>query len=349
VNESRERVLRALRHERPDRVPLFESYWPEFLAQWSGAKGLPAAAIHDHYGNDVTTVVPDESPWPSLVAELAPAGANGHHVLRNGWGAVVRTADDAYFSEELSVALESRVDPDRVVFESPLLEARYVAADAQVRAERGRYALFGKTGGPFKRTSFLRGYTRFLFDLAEDPAWAQALVERTMAHLTAVGVAQLQRWGDALVGMQINDDCCALRGPLISPNLYARVCLPSLVRMVQAYKAAGAQIVYMHCDGNCMPLVDMWVAAGIDAIHPCEPRAGVDIVALRRRHGSRLAFMGAMDNCYILPQGSRAQIEQHVRALVEFGQEGGLVLGGHSIGPDISVERYDWAMAARNF
>jgi uroporphyrinogen-III decarboxylase len=117
--------------------------------------------------------------------------------------------------------------------------------------------------------------------------------------------------------------------------------------MVQAYKEAGAAKVYMHCDGNVMSLVEMWVDAGIEAIHPCEHRAGVDLFALRRKHGERLAYIGAMDNCHILPQGSRDEIENHVRELAEFGRDGGLVLGGHSIGPDISIERYEWAMASR--
>ncbi|MBM4029398.1 MAG: hypothetical protein FJ280_28980 [Planctomycetes bacterium] len=60
-----------------------------------------------------------------------------------------------------------------------------------------------------------------------------------------------------------------------------------------------------------------------------------------------MAFIGAMDNCHILPQGSQEEITTHIRRLAELGRDGGLILGGHSIGPDISVEHYEWAMAAR--
>jgi len=168
-----------------------------------------------------------------------------------------------------------------------------------------------------------------------------------MDHLITVGVEQLRRNREHLAGIQINDDSCSLQGPVMGPRAYERLCLPGLKRMVKAYKAAGAECVYMHCDGNAMPLVEMWIDAGLDAMHPCELRAGVDVFALRQKHGRKLAFIGAMDNCRILPQGSQEEITTHIRGLAELGRDGGLILGGHSIGPDISVEHYEWAMAAR--
>jgi uroporphyrinogen decarboxylase len=371
-NQSRQRVIAALNFRQPDLLPLFENYWPAFIEQWRVAKGLSpqavgrsignyygsdvltwgqaltrdislAHAINDYYGNDMLTAAADESPWPSQRAKLEQT--ENHTISRNGWGNVSRTVKGAYFAEELSVALKERVDPDKLTFESPYLESRYETPDA---LEFGnRYAIFAKTGGPFKRPSFLRGYMQFLLDIAEDPAWVKACIERVMAHLTAVGVEQLRRHGPNLVGIQINDDSCALNAPLMSPQTYERICLPSLRKMVQAYKDAGASIVYMHCDGNVMPLVEMWVDVGIDAIHPCEPRAGVDVFALHDQYGGKLAFIGAVDNNRILPAGSKTEIVAHIRALAELGRDGGVVIGGHSIGPDISIAHYEWAMAAR--
>ena len=94
-----------------------------------------------------------------------------HQIRRNGWDTVSRTASGGYFAEELSVALEERVDPDTLVFEAPSFDSRYDCSDAIVRDNRDRYAIFAKTGGPFKRASFLRGYMNFLIDFAEDPEW----------------------------------------------------------------------------------------------------------------------------------------------------------------------------------
>ena len=364
VNQSRQRVVAALSFEQPDVLPLWDHYWPEFIEQWRAAKGLLEAddhAIDAYYGNDVLLSRANEEPWPSQAAKLEGGEAVGayshpgragtpdeeYSISRNGWGAVVQMTRGSYFSKELSVALEERVDPDTLVFENPRLESRYKESDAIVRKWGRDRAIFAKTGGPFRRASFLRGYEQFLIDFAEDPDWVRSLVEHVMAHLTAVGVEQIRRSRPILAGIQINDDCCSLRGPLISPRAYESICLPSLRRMVRAYKEAGVPHVCMHCDGNVMRLVEMWVDAGIDSINPCEPRAGVDVFALRETYGRKLAFAGAMDNCIILPRGDRGEIETHIRRLAELGQDGGLVLGGHSIGPDISIESYEWAMATR--
>ncbi len=72
-----------------------------------------------------------------------------------------------------------------------------------------------------------------------------------------------------------------------------------------------------------------------------EPKAGMDVVRLRERYGRRLAMLGGLDNAHILPRGSDAGVVAHVERLLEVGYDGGLVVGGHSIGPDISVQRYE--------
>ena len=86
----------------------------------------------------------------------------------------------------------------------------------------------------------------------------------------------------------------------------------------------------------------MLVDAGIDAINPVEPKAGMDVVALRRLYGKRLALIGGLDNAYVLPRGDRDEINAHVNHVLEAGQAGGLVLAAHSIGSDVSVATYDY-------
>jgi hypothetical protein len=65
-------------------------------------------------------------------------------------------------------------------------------------------------------------------------------------------------------------------------------------------------------------------------------------VSLRQRYGRSLALLGGLDNAHILPGGNKAEIERHVLRVLEAGQDGGLVIGAHSIGPDVSVETYDY-------
>jgi uroporphyrinogen decarboxylase len=194
------------------------------------------------------------------------------------------------------------------------------------------------------RTAFLRGEEQFCMDVAEDPGWTRAFVGRVVDHLVAVAIAAMRRFGLEDTGIAIYDDVASSLGPFVGPKHYERLFLPALRRMVKAYKEAGARWVMHHSDGNVLPLVDMWVDAGIDAINPLEFRVGMDAVKLRERFGHRLVLTGGMDNCVILPRGDRAEIRNHVLHLLEAGRGGGFVFGTHSMGPDITVETAEYVL-----
>lgn len=336
---SEQRVLAALAFQRTDRVPLYDSYWPEFEVAWRAEKGLPADAdIGDYYGNDLEIVIPDETPYPSGATTLA--STPDHELLRTGWGVVQRVRRGASFYEEVAVPLPERGDPDALTFESPLLERRY-APEADVAALRRKRCVFVKTGGPYLRTSNLRGMQAWLGDLAEDPNYARALAMRVTQHITAVGLEAIRRYDLYHTGVWFFDDMGANTGPMFSPRTFERVLLPCYRWMCAQYRAAGVRHILLHCDGNIAALLDMLIDAGIQGFHPVEPKAGMDVLALRQRYGPKLALLGGLDNAHILPRGTDAEVEAHVRHVLEAGANGGLVIGGHSIGPDISVARYD--------
>jgi uroporphyrinogen decarboxylase len=337
--DSEQRVLAALAFQRSDRVPLYDSYWPEFEVAWRAAKGLPADAnIGDYYGVDLEIVIPDEMPWPSAATTLEATPT--HQLLRTGWGVVQRVRTDASFYEEVAVPLPERGDLDDLAFESPLQGRRYAPASEVAALARTR-CVFVKTGGPYLRTSNLRGLQAWLGDLVEDPDYASELAMRVTQHLTAVGLEAIRRYDLYHTGVWFYDDMGANTGPMFSPRTFERVLYPCYRWMCAQYRAAGVQHILLHCDGNINPFLDMLIDAGIQGFHPVEPKAGMDVVALRKRYGRQLALLGGLDNAHILPRGSDAEVEAHVHRVLEVGQDGGLVIGAHSIGPDISVARYD--------
>ncbi len=65
---------------------------------------------------------------------------------------------------------------------------------------------------------------------------------------------------------------------------------------------------------------------------------------LKKKYGGRLFLIGGMCNARVLPTGSREEIAEQVQAVVELGKDGGVILAAHSIGPDIPIENYDWAI-----
>jgi uroporphyrinogen decarboxylase len=128
---------------------------------------------------------------------------------------------------------------------------------------------------------------------------------------------------------------------MFSPRTAEQVLAPAWQHMVDAFKGAGARFVILHSDGNIGPLLDLFLDLGFDGINPVEPKAGLDAPALREKYGERLALIGGLDNAFILPEGDPQKVQEHVLRVLSAGEGGGLVLGTHSIGPDISVETYD--------
>jgi len=310
---SKERVMKALNFQRPDRIPTFE--------------------------DDIQIVVADESPFPSRVETISEDSES--KIYRDGWGSVVRTRSEGYFYEELDYLIKERSDLDKEEFDSPYLDSRYGGFDAEKFKASDR-CIFCKTGGPYIRSSFIRGKANFLMDIAGDPSFAKALTDKVADHLIEIGKESLRRGDLYDTGLWIYDDMGNNLQPMMSPTAFEKIFLPAYKRMVKSLKEAGAAKVCLHSDGNIMPILDMLVDAGIDGIHPVECKAGMSIPALKAQYGDRLAFIGGMCNARILPRGTREEIEAQAREIIAVARDGGVIIGTHSIGDDVSKENYDY-------
>jgi hypothetical protein len=304
---------------------------------------IPGGSSPDHMRRDGGMVIAaDETAWPTRATTLE--NRSYEQIVRNGWGSVHRSRRDASFSELIRPAIEFRdgLLPELLQFDSPSLDSRYTGAAEAIAPLKDEFFVMCKTGGPYLRAAMMRGEENFWLDIAEDPGWAKAFVDRVADHITAVGVESIRRFGLEETGIAIYDDVAANWGTFVSPQTYERIFLPALRRMVRAYRDAGAAHVMHHSDGNVNKLLDLWVDAGIDAINPIEYRTGMDVVEIRQRYGRRLVCVGGLDNAVILPRGDRAEIRDHVRHVLSAGKEGGLVVATHSFGPDVSVETVEY-------
>ena len=336
---AKERVIAALEHRPPDRIPTFDSYWEEFRQNCVRELGLQEGVdLSDYFDIDIQIAVADETPFPTRKEVIEEKG--GKKIERDGWGRVIESVEGAFFYRELEVAVEEKRDLERLEFDSPQLDARYEGFLKQVERGREKRCVFCKTGGPYLRTTFLRGEVNFLMDIAEDPEFARALADRVAGHITEIGLESLERGQLYDTGLWIYDDMGFNKQPMMSPTAFERIFLPAYRRMVSAFKQAGAARVLLHSDGNIGPLLEMLIDAGIDGINPVEPRAGLHIPTLKAKYGSKLAFIGGMCNSHVLPEGPEEAIRAQAREIIEVARDGGVIIGAHSIGPDIPVSHY---------
>lgn len=323
---SKERVLTAYAFHRPDRIPRFDHFW-SFPDEWHARLGNPTDL------SDMDIWCPDEGVFFTRARKLKEEGDDVISV--DSWGRTNRTRKDTYFSETLALPISPGTDPDSVEFDPPNLDSRYLPRDTRSHPR----CAFGKTGGPYLRTTFVRGETQFLTDIAADPPLARALADKMADHLAAIGVEEIRRWNLRETGMSIWDDMAYNDGPMFSPKQFEEIFLPGYRRMIKAFKDAGAPRVFLHSDGNIMPLLDMLVAAGIDGLNPLEQRAGMDPAKIRRKFPN-LVLIGGMDNTDTLIHGPAERIEAEAKVLIDLGRNGGLIIGAHSISPEVPLENF---------
>jgi hypothetical protein len=334
---SQERVLHAFEFKPPDRIPRFDRFW-EFPEEWAQLLG-PIDQM-----NDISIWVPDEGTFPTRSRMIKEE--NGWTYRVDSWGRTIRHKVGLYFDEILEVPIPDGTDPASVHFDPPNLDERYMTGKSEemtlknLQCDKSNCCVFGKVGGPYLRNIFVRGQEQFLMDIAGDPSLARVLVEKMADHLIGIGRELIRRWSLGDTGVWIYDDMAYNKGPMFSPASFETVLLPAYRRMIKSFKSAGARYVLLHSDGNIMPILDLLVDAGIDGINPIEKRAGMDAVAIRNRY-PQLILTGGMCNTDTLRNGPVERIEKESRELIDLRRNGGMVIGTHSISPEIPLEFFE--------
>ena len=353
-----ERVCSTLNFKPVDYIPLFDQFWGGFANAWRERHGLPPKPdnplndlatedleIQEQFRMDLYKIYSPEATWPGAKQTIERRG--DYLIERDGWGRTIRRLASTPYGEPIELPLADKSALDTLEFEPVDTNARYepmLAGMRRAQAMAHQPYIYIKVGGPYLRSSFLRGEIQWYMDIVNDPPFARALGRRMTDHLIAVALEAWRRSGLSDTSIWIFDDVATNNGPLISPASYEQIFLPEVRRMVEAFRAAGVKRVGMHSDGDLRPILDGLVDAGISILNPVEPRANMDVVHLRERYGRKLCFCGGLCNSRILPHGSDDEVRRHVEHVLSVYADGGLIVGSHSIGNDISLERYDLVM-----
>jgi hypothetical protein len=115
---------------------------------------------------------------------------------------------------------------------------------------------------------------------------------------------------------------------LVSPDDYRRFFARYLAELAKLVHAHDARLV-MHSDGNVSEAVPVLVECGIDGLQALEPASGMDLGEMARKHGDKIAFLGALDQ-RVLCWGTADETVQMVKSTIKKGAEAG---GKFALGP----------------
>lgn len=319
----RERVLAALYHKKPDRVPIHDSPWDTTIRRWH-REGLSEDQTPTDYfgfefrgfGADLSFRIPKET-----IEET-----DEYTIVRNENGAIVKDWND-----KTSVPMYLQFPfTDRKGWQEfkPLLEWNDKRVDwdkdiAQHQADRDAswFVTYGAPMG-YDRTQGWCGSENLLMAMIEDPDWVRDMFGSGIRQLIE-GYEAMTVGGFKFDAAFVFDDMGYRNASLFSPRAYRELLFPAHKRLCDFMHGQNLKVI-LHSCGCVKELIPQLIEAGFDCLQPLEVKAGMDLIKLKKMYGEKLAFMGGID-VRAMADPNPAVIEEEIRTKFEVAMSDGLI------------------------
>ena len=363
----RERVLAAINHQEPDRVPFILNgctstsiTTPAYL-NLARHLNIPTGKIREYsvihdlpYVNEAIMQALDIDIRP-VVAELPMSKYRtvemdgGGHMLYDEWhcGWEQRPNIIHYIPMDSPLGKATSIEEiENFNWPDPDDSERF--ADAGNRAadirKSTKYAVYGNiiNSNIFLRCTYLRGFEKFLMDTVANPEFAHALLAKVTEVQLGVAVNFLNKCGKHLDIIRVGDDIGTQNNLLLSPDAYRKFIKPYHCKYFSRIKElTDAKLMYHTC-GAVYPAIPDLIDIGVDILNPvqvtCENMS--DTKKLKDEFGDQLAFCGGIDSQNILPFGSQEEVELETsRRLNDLSLGGGYLLAAvHNFQAEVPPE-----------
>jgi uroporphyrinogen decarboxylase len=268
----RERVLTALDHQEPDRVPIF------FGVNSPTTMLAPAYdAFKDYLGIESETRLfsrafqycrIDEEVMERFGSDARPlsAGAPPSKLRRDlgpdrfidEWGINWYQAPGSIYYETTNAPLRGATIADLDTFSWPALAhpSRFSGLQAEARRmhEETPYAVVALGYlSTFETCTLLRGLDTLLMDCAANPDFVHALMRRVTDLMIEGVIPYLEAVGEYIDLITMADDMGTQTSLLISPKMYRALVKPYQAELVAAIKERTKAKLMLHENGRRMP------------------------------------------------------------------------------------------------
>jgi uroporphyrinogen decarboxylase len=348
---ARQRLLKAIDHEIPDRVPI------DLGGNQTGIHKFAYQALIEHLGIDDQLVIMDAvqqlaRPCEALLTRFhvdtryifakAPAGFDGAirqnrrdgrlwHDLRDEFGVVWSMPDDRPYYMDVShhpLAEATIADVAEYPFPKGDEPSRFDGLRRQalrLKNETPYAVVSGISGVVYETCWYLRGLERWFMDLLTQPAFCEALLDRVLRFWLAWFRLFLDEVGDVVDVIMIGDDLAGQTGPLFRPEIYRAIVKLRQKKLVDYIRSRTKARIWYHTCGSCIAFIPDLLDNGVQILNPMQVSAkDMDPAALKARFGGRMAFWGGgIDAQHVLPTASPEVVRQHVRRNLEAWKPGG--------------------------
>jgi len=368
---SRQRVLKALNFETPDRVPIDLGGFQTGIHKRAYGDLLRHLCIDD----EIVTLDPVQQlakPCEEVLQRFhvdiryvcahGPDGFGGGIVqnrragklwrdLKDEFGVVWSMPDDQMLYMDIShhpLAEANTTDIADYPFPDGTDRSRFSGVREQALELRNEtpYAISTGIGGViYEYCWYMRGLEQWFIDTLSNVEFCEAMLDQTLKFWMDYYTGFMAEVGDVVDVIMIGDDLTGQHGPLFSPRFYREVVKPRQKRLVQHIKSLTKAKVWYHTCGSCTEYIPDLMDNGVDILNPIQTSAeNMDGRMLKEKYGKDIVFWGGgIDAQHVLPFANPSEIREHVRRNLEvFKPGGGYVFNNiHNIQAGVPAENIE--------
>ncbi len=348
---SRQRVLAALDHKTPDRVPIdlggnqtgIHKFAYQAVAKYLGIDdsieimdavqqlARPSEALLERFHVDTRYVAAGAAADFKGGIVQRQRGGRTWHDLTDEFGVTWSMPDDQPYYMDIShhPLAEATID-DIHLYTFPKGDdpGRFVGLREralEIRRQTPYAVVSGISGVVYEICWYLRGLETWFMDMLTQPEFCEALIDQTLKFWMDWFRVFLDEVGDVVDVIMIGDDLAAQKGPLFRPEFYRRVVKPRHKQLVQYIRSRTAAKIWYHTCGACVEYIPDLLDNGIDILNPVQISAtGMEIAGLKARFGNCLSFWGgAIDAQHVLPRATPEVVRENVKRNLELWKPGG--------------------------
>ncbi|NLE75467.1 MAG: hypothetical protein GX605_01785 [Chloroflexi bacterium] len=351
---AKERVLAAIAHQEPDRVPLDFVSVPEQMGNLRRHFGLPPktpdanapVGIGEYVDSEVAACLGTDlrNVAPKYVGPPTVRYDDGSFL--DFWGVrrkPVRHATGVY-NEVIDAPLKgasSLQEVDRHRWPSvEWFDFKPVTQQCREQSEYALVAGWPMTVDFINRSAMLCGYDRVLLGLATGDPVVFAILDRLSDFFLKFNQRYFEAGQGYLDIAFYGDDYGTQGGSLISPRTFRSIFQPRWAPHMEQVRSFGLKAMLHSCGSTRVLLPDI-IDTGFHILQTVQPEAkGMDLHELKEQFGDRLCFNGCISVQQVLPHTTPDGVRAEVRRVIEImAPGGGFILGPtHNIQSDTPLE-----------
>ena len=180
--------------------------------------------------------------------------------------------------------------------------------------------------GIFEFAQRIVGMENLLLMMFRKDKAAEALFDKLLELKLSFWEIILGELGELVDVVTYADDYGTQTSQLISPDMFRTQIKPRVAALLQAQKKLAPRAKrFFHSDGNVRPLLPDFIEMGVDILNPIQFTAtGMDLAALKKDFGQDIVLWGGgVDTQGVLPQGSPQEVRDQVKRNLDILAPGG--------------------------